>query len=255
MAGGSTQVTKTEPWEEQKPYLTRGFEEAGRLYDQGAPNYYPGQTLAGLTPAQQLANRSTINYATGPRAGAQQAAAEKALIGGLSGGINTDVFLPMMGQMGQQVKGQLQGSILPGIRESLTRYQPGGSTRGDLVQNKAITSAVNQGLVNKAAQMYGDAYEKAQDRAVNYANMYPSMMSAPLGMYGAVGDVGAQQRALQQEGINRNMARYQYDANKGQQQLGNYMNMISGNYGGTSSQTTPGGGIGSILGAVLPMML
>ena len=88
---------------------------------------------------------------------------------------------------------------------------------------------MNQGLVNKAAQMYGDAYGKAQDRAVNYANMYPSMMSAPLGMYGAVGDVGAQQRALQQEGINRNMARYQYDANKGQQQLGNYMNMISGN--------------------------
>ena len=56
----------------------------------------------------------------------------------------------------------------------------------------------------------------------------------------AVGDVGAQQRALQQEGINRQMARYQYDANKGQQQLGNYMNMISGNYGGTVQKTTPG---------------
>jgi len=35
------------------------------------------------------------------------------------------------------------------------------------------------------------------------------------------------------------------------------MNTIAGNYGGTTTQTTPkqGGGIGSILGAVLPMML
>ena len=235
MAGGST--TRTEPWAEQKPYLEQGFKEAGRLYDQGAPNFYPGQTLAGFNPAQQLAQRSTVNYATGPRAGAQQAAAEKALIGGLSGGINTDVFLPMMGQMGQQVKGQLQGTILPGIRESLTRYQPGGSTRGDLVQNKAITNAVNQGLINKAAEMYGSSYEAAQGRVPQFAQQYPSIMGAPMGMYGAVGDVGAQQRALQQEQLNQQQRAYEYQAQAPMNALQQYMGNISGDYGGTTRQS------------------
>ena len=252
MSGGST--TRTEPWAEQKPYLTKGFEEAGRLYEKGAPNFYPGQTLAGFNPAQQLAQRSAINYATGPRAGAQQAAAEKALIGGLSGGINTDVFLPMMGQMGQQVKGQLQNTILPGIRESLTRYQPGGSSRGDLVQNKAITSAVNQGLVNKAAEMYGSSYEAAQDRVPQYAQQYQSIMGAPLGMYDAIGDVGAQQRALQQEGLNQQQRAYEYKAQAPMNALQQYMGNISGDYGGTSTQSPSAlssiGQLAGIIGAI-----
>ena len=73
MSGGST--TRTEPWAEQKPYLQQGFKQAAGLYNQGPPAFYPGQTLAGFSPAQQLAQRSTMGYATGPRPAAQQAAA------------------------------------------------------------------------------------------------------------------------------------------------------------------------------------
>ena len=87
--------------------------------------------------------------------------------------------------------------------------------------------------------MYTRAYGRAQDRAVQSGQMYPSIMGAPMGLYGAMGDVGAQRRAMTQEGINRDMAEYQYEANKQQQQLANYMSMISGNYGGTTTQTTP----------------
>ena len=81
MSGGST--TRTEPWAEQKPYLQQGFTQAAGLYNQGAPAFYPGQTLAGFSPAQQMAQQSTMGYATGPRPAAQQAAAAKALRGGL----------------------------------------------------------------------------------------------------------------------------------------------------------------------------
>ena len=249
MSGGSS-TTTTEPWKEQKPYLQAGFGEAARLYGGGVPGYYPGQTVAAPGMGELQGWMGTQRYIGGPRAGAQQAAAESALIGGLSGGVNTQAFNPMISAMGRQVQSQLQQNVLPGIRESLVRYQPGGGSRGNLAQNQAIINAVQSGLTNKAAEMYGGAYESAQDRATKWGSMYPSIMSAPVSMYGALGQVGEEMRGAQQRGIDADMHRYQYAANAPQQALANYMNMIQGNYGGTTIAPRPGGGIGGALGSL-----
>ena len=249
MSGGSS-TTTTAPWKGQEPYLKAGFGEAARLYGGGVPGYYPGQTTAAPGVGELQGWMGTQRYIGGPRAGAQQAAAEGAMIGGLSGGVNTQAFNPMISAMGRQVQGQLQNQILPGIRESLVRYQPGGSTRGNLEQNKAITQAVQSGLTNKAAEMYGRAYEGAQDRTTQWGGMYPSIMSAPVSMYGALGQVGQEMRETQQRGIDADMHRYQYGANAPQQALANYMNMIQGNYGGTTVAPRPGGGMGGALGSL-----
>jgi hypothetical protein len=69
---------------------------------------------------------------------------------------------------------------------------------------------------------------------------YPSIMNAPMSMYGAMGQVGADRRAMTQSTIDRDMARYEYDANAPQNALRNYMAMVTGDYGSTTSQTTPG---------------
>ena len=174
-----------------------------------------------------------------PRAAGQQSYAEGALTRGLSGEVDLKKFNPMMDALSNQMKSQLTGSVLPGIRQSLVEYQPGGSTRGDLVQSQAI-SAANKQMLDKAAEMYGGAYQGAQDRAIQWGSQYPSIMNAPLSTYGALGGVGERQRGMQQEAINRDMAKYQYDVNKPQNQLANYMSMISGDYGGTTTQVAPG---------------
>jgi len=57
-------------------------------------------------------------------------------------------------------------------------------------------------------------------------------MAAPLAMYGAMGDVGAQRRAMAQESINQAMQKYEYGATAPQVALQNYMAGISGEYGG-----------------------
>ena len=65
MSGGTkVQTTRTEPWEQQKPYLERGFEFTQDLYRGGQlnPAYYGGQTVAGFTPAQRAAQESTLRY-------------------------------------------------------------------------------------------------------------------------------------------------------------------------------------------------
>jgi len=239
--GGGTQVSTstTEPWEEQIPYLTSGFKEAQRLYNRGAPEYYPGETLAGFDPMEKAGQQATLGYAMGPRAAGQQAAAEASLIQGLSGKIDPSAYNPMVNALSSNVISNLQGKILPGIRQQQVMYQPGGSSRGALEQNKAVTNAVTQGMTKPLADMYTNAYTQAQNRALQSGQLYPSIMAAPLNMYGAMGGVGEQRRAMTQEGIDQDMARYQYQSNAGQNALRNYMAMVTGDYGSTTTSTTP----------------
>jgi hypothetical protein len=84
------------------------------------------------------------------------------------------------------------------------------------------------------------AARQAGGLGLSAVGQYPSTMNAPLNMYGAIGDVGAARRAMTQAAIDRDMARYQYQATAPQQALANYMSMITGNYGGTTTQVAPG---------------
>ena len=268
--GGGTTVSTTEvsPWEAQREYLERGFSDARSLYGRGAPSYYSAPTVASFDPTETAAQRSTIGYVTGPRATAQQAAAENALIGSLggqtgfsptqtadllAGNVRTGAGTPytaMEDALTTGVIDNLTGNILPQIREAQVRYQPGGGTRTDLETNRAITNAVQAGLVKPLAEMYGGAYQQAQGMRMPAAQMgvqqrqfgqqmYPTIMSAPINMYDAMGAVGEQRRAMSQRGIDLDMARYQYESNAAQNALRNYMAMVTGDYGSTTTATTP----------------
>jgi hypothetical protein len=178
-----------------------------------------------------------------------------------------------------QVISQLGGTqgALANIRSGLVNFgQAGGSTRGDLLQKEAIEKAVTEGIAIPLAQQYGQAYQQAQAGRLPAAQaiqqgyggigsaygqaaqtglagmqQYPGIMAAPLSMYQAMGDVGAQRRALAQESINQAMTKYNYGANAAQTALQNFMAGISGEYGGvqrsTPSALSSMGQLGSIL--------
>jgi hypothetical protein len=269
--GGGTQVSTstTAPWEEQIPYLTEGFRAAKDLYNQGVPEYYPGETLAGFDPAQTAAHKATLGYAMGPRVGAMQEGGENALMRSLGGhtGFNPyqtydllagnvrqgpgTPYRAMENALTQGVVGNLQKNILPGIRNQQVQYQPGGSSRASLMQDRAVTDAVQSGLTKPLADMYSNAYQTAQGMRIPASNQiinqqqfgqqqYPTTMNAPLNLYGAMGDVGAQRRAMTQAGMDSDQARYNYQANAPQNALRNYMAMVTGDYGSTGTQTSPG---------------
>jgi len=268
--GGGTQVTtqETGPWKGQQKYLLRGFETAKNMYGD-VPEYYQGETVAGFDPAEKAAQQAALGYAMGPRAGAMQAGGEEALLrslGGytgftpgqqadlLAGNVRTGPGTPygaMADALTGDVIGNLQKSVLPGIRQQQVMYQPGGSSRAALQQDRAVTDAVARGLTKPLAEMYSGAYQTAQGQRLPAAQqiigqqqygqqMYPSIMSAPLGMYAAMGDVGARRRAMTQRGMDADMARYQYNATMPQQALANYISAIQGNYGSQTYQTSPG---------------
>ena len=259
MAGGAT--TKVSPWEEQQPYLERGFQRAENLYQQqprGTP-YYGGPTVAGFDPAQEAAQGATLGYATGPRPGVMQAGTEQALMQGLAGGAGANLtgagnpFSAMMDVAGRQALSQLTGTVLPGIRESITYSQPGGGTRGDLLQDKAIAAAQQQ-ILDKSAGMYGDAWGAAEARVPEYMRQAGAIQQQPLAMYGAMADVGADRRAMTQEGINRSMQAYDWQQAAPQRALQNYLASVTGDYGSvTTQQQQPNilGALGSAIGGGL----
>jgi len=282
--GGGSSTQKSEPWDIQVPYLKKGFAGADQLLQSQLPNYYQGSSVAGFDPAQQIAQQATIGYGMGPRAASMQYGAEGALdrqFGGytgmgpmqharlMQGAVDmgpTSPFASTAAGLANSVMGNLNQNILPGIRQGLVDYQPGGSSRGNLLQSQAINKAVASGLTKPMADMYSSAYNTAQGMRLPYAQMpldqqqqgiqnYPTTMSAPLKMYESIGDVGQQRRGLTQAGMDADMERYNYEAMAPYNALNQYMNTISGNYGGTTTQPSSGGGIGSVLGAVLPLFL
>jgi len=244
MAGGGTQTTTTKPWEGQEPYLKAGFQRAQDLYNRNplGPAYYGGSTLAGFDPAQQASQRMAMNYAMGTRPQAMQRQAESAIGRGLGGQVDYSQFQPMADVYGQQYLSEIQKNM-PAVRQSMVEYQPGGGSRGDIAQ-AGIASAAGKNLAQNLAGLYGGAYTAAQERIPQFGNLYPSIMGAPMEMYGAVSGIGEQQRAMQQEAIDRDMARYQYESTAPQAALQNYMAMVSGDYGAATRETTPGSNTG-----------
>ncbi len=243
MSGGSkSTTTRTEPWAEQKPYLETGFKRAEDLYSSGrmTPEYFGGPTTAGFTPYQEQAQEQAYDYITGPRAAAQQMGAEEAQLAMLSGDVDTTKFDPVADAVRAQAMAQLTGNVLPGIRQQITQYNPGGSTRGDIIQAQAISSA-QEDITNKIASAQFQAYKDAQDRRMGALGRYPSIMGAPLQQYDAMSAIGAQQRALDQAGIDEAMQRYSYESQLPTIGLQNYLAGISGDYGGTTTATGPGG--------------
>jgi len=247
--GSST--TRTEPWGKQKDYLERGFRSAGSLMDRGLPDYYGKDwtdTLAGFAPEQMASQDAMLNYIRGPEVAAQQQGASQHLLDTYalsknlgSGDVNTDAFAQVTRDMSQDVLGAIQSEILPNIRSQQVEYQPGGSSKGNQVASDAISTAIDR-LTKQSTQMYANAFESAQDRSVQGGQLgiqalqqYPGITQAPIGLMQIGANVGAQRRAMDQAQMNENMKRYNYDTMRPQAELQNYMSMISGDYGGTST--------------------
>ena len=88
-------------------------------------------------------------------------------------------------------------------------------------------------LATKSAQMGGQLGLGALDR-------YQGIMDQPLKMYGAAGKVGEQQRSMQQERINRAMAKHNFEQNAAQNNLNQYLSQVGSPYGSANTQSAGG---------------
>jgi len=285
-----TATSQLAPWQPQQQYITGGWGAAKNLFDVGMPSYYPGATVAGFDPTQTQAQQQSLQYLGGPGVQGMMGGAQDALgrsLGGytgfspqqqsdlLAGTVDTGAGSPF-GQMTealtQGVQKNLGENILPGIRSGMIGAgQMGGGTRGNLVQNRAISDAVTQGLTMPMAQMYGQAYNQAQGMRMPAAQQMIGQqqfgqrqagqtMAQPLQMFGAMNAVGGARRNMSQAVIDADRARYEYEAMSPYQNLGQFQGATSGSWGGQGSASFPKQSkwpsiIGAIAGLGNPMKL
>ena len=116
--------------------------------------------------------------------------------------------------------------------------QAGGSSRGDLMNNEVINQA-NRQVTDATAQMYNNAYNQAQDTRNHALTQYGSIMNMPLEMskqlYNRVG-IPLQQR--DQAMMNDAQQRWNWHQQQPWQNLTQFANLISGNFGGTNSSSS-----------------
>ena len=202
----------------------------------------------------------------------------------LSGSAMQNPFIaPALATATNEAVQNFQNQVMPGIRTSQIQYQPGGSSRGDLVTGMAATGlaeqlgnnatraymdAQNQALqqqqfglglseqgraarAGEALQQYGGAMTPAlqgeqliTDRLGQGIGAYPETMQAPFGIPQQVSGVGLGQREMEQQMMDEQINRYNFAQNVDAQKLSNYMNLIQGNVGSTTTSTATRGGLG-----------
>lgn len=229
-SSGTTQtqtVTKADPWSEQQPYLKQGFQQAQEIYNQGAPGYYPGQTVAPFSPETNAAMEAQTNRAL---AGSPlMTAAQQQLTDTMSGkylDVNTNPYLMPLAD-------QIRANVQPGIEG---RFAGSGRLNSGLA-SRAVGQGVTDALATQAYQNYNDERTR-QTQGMMFA---PSLANADYNDISKLADVGAQREGMAQAQTNADIAKYNYEANLPNNWLSQYMNIIQGQYGGsgTSTQSQP----------------
>lgn len=204
-----------------------------------------GQNLQG-----QLAGLSGLQGAYGQQLGAQQAGLA-GLQGNFQNQLNNQLGAgqALQGAYGQQLGAQQAGAagLNQGYQSMLNNQLQGGQ----LGLNQAGQNAQTQlaGL-NGLGNLYGNT-QAQQMAAIGQA---PGLANQDYQDLAQLFGVGSTLQNQNQQNINADVARYQYGQGLPAQQLAQYMQMVQGNYGGTTTGTQPYTGPGlpqQILGGLL----
>lgn len=183
------QASNTGPWAPQQPYIQKGFREASKWYDQGGPQFFPGQLTVDRNPLINQSEDAMMGYAGGSEFGNMMDQSYNATTGNLGGGYfgYDDIFNDpnVGGAYAQALSGDpnpYTADAAAAVRQDMSEDywgtggtaqqirgsqigsgQHGGSTRGDLMNRRGLDE-LDENQRNATAQMYNQSYGDAQNR-------------------------------------------------------------------------------------------
>lgn len=267
--GSTTTVQKADPWAGQQPYLQDMFQQAQQLYNAGgmAPNYYPGQTVADQSKWTQDALQMQ----------ADRAQNGSPLIDNASNAMNNITMgQALQNNQGLNVLNQLSQEDNPYVDELYNRANSqaqsainGNFSAAGRYGSGAHAAASADAANNLANEMYGSLWDKRADAAASAGQLYNTGIGQQVvaGQAGqqlanqaytdaaALGQAGAAMDDYNQQKINADIDRYNYNQQQALLALQNYNNLIQGSYGGTTTttgqQNSGGSTFGNVLGGAL----
>lgn len=247
--GSGSSTEKTEPWDEQIPYLLKGFEETDRLYggntagsEQGGAgggyggivgDYYQGNTIADLSDHTKTAQDMVLQNA---QTGQNRMAGVDDMIGRTVGGefLNSNPFLDAMyNKQADQVKQNYQDAMVDtqstfargGRYGSGAHFDAEGRREGELME----------GLGDLATDTYYQNYKDERGNQMDAAGLTPQLEEARYTGTDRLESTGEYMDQYLQDLTNADIDRWDYEQAKPYTALQRFMGLIQGNYGGTTS--------------------
>lgn len=225
MSGGGHTTTTTEQsvpdW--MKPYYTGALTQGQALQESGGPQYYPGQQVAALNPYQLSGAQGIAQTAAGPNASSTAADQNRMIESGAYLNPNSNPYLSgMLDTAGQQVQNSIASQF--------------GANGRNIVSSAPVQSSAMNQLAN---EIYGGQYQSDMKNMVQASALSPSLDQGSYMPSEMLMQTGAGLQGQQQNIINADMNRYNYNQQLPENMLSWYsglLNQNSGPFRGSSSQ-------------------
>lgn len=236
----SNQTQKTTPVSYLGTDTANALSQATALDAAGAPAYYPGQQVADLTPAQLEANQNITNLVNNGNPGIDDA--NSALQSILTTPSGTNPYL-------DQYLSTLGAQTANGINNTFNANGRFASGSNAATAATAVTNAQLPFLMNQYNTDQANKLTASQDVIPLSNNAFQQQA--------ALADVGQSQQSQNQNVINADINKYNYNATAPENFLNNYLNQLNSsdanNWGTTTDNTTQtqSSKSGSVLGSLL----
>jgi len=240
-SGGGTQTTMALPSPQQAPYIEDIYQQAQARYNQGAQQFFPGQTYAGLTEDMEVAEQQLRANLVPQQALADNIAAAQNYSLMSPQNLASNPYLAGAAQAAlRPVYSQAQGLLQQARRDATGAGQLGGTRQAILEQG--VIGDYLQKAGDITSTMYSDAFQQAQAnhlKALSIAPQSQQDITAPAMQLGALG-TAEQQR--QQQAIDEARARFEFAQQAPDEALTRYSNIAGSNILPGGSTTTAEGG-------------
>ena len=263
--GGSSKTTQTTvPWGPQQPYLLDLFSKSQDLLNNSDLSYYPGNTVAPMSPLQIQAQGMAANNAINTMAPfvSNMTGANNFLLGPVLNPSSNPSLQAYADYLTNTMTRAFNEDVLPQVRSGAVAAGQGGSTRQGIAEGIA-TDRFQQNLGGALSSLYNSAYGQGLDALLRGTALAPQTLQAQQAVPAALSAVGAEQQAYQQAILNEYINRYNYNQTAPWDELAQYSQLVTGGFGGTSTTKQPtaesnpllGAAGGALSGAALAQML
>lgn len=223
MSKGGTKTVQTQSSVPDfiKPFYERGLTEAERLYGEPGPSYFPGSMVAGMAPETQSALSMARNRALAGsplRDQAQQYTQD--VLGGEFLGPN-----PFFQQMYDPAARQVTDSVTSQF------------ARSGRLGSGAHADVLSRNLGDLAGRLSYDNYAQERARQDAAAQLAPAMGNLDYSDIARLSQVGGAREAHAQAQLQDQANRYQFEQERPQQKLANYLTAVRGGTFGSTQET------------------
>lgn len=233
------QTQKAEPWAPIRPMLMQGFGDLQKRYSQGAPGFFPGSTVAGMSgftrdSLNAMADRARTGNPLMDQAGGE---ISKILGGGYLDPNNNPGFQGALSAAIRPITNAFSSEVMPGIDSAFSsagRYGSGmqGQAYSDASENLA------RGIGDVSANMAFNNYGMERGNMMSALGMAPAMAANDYRDISMLGLAGQGMEGYDQRMIDADRERYDYNANKDMGWLANYVGLLGGAPPPTTTSTT-----------------